>query len=132
MIEGRETPFNVYAFQTVDGTKEGESAEDFVLKYNLGGIRISEVAFRRLQQEISLESFAFRLPVPWGEEELSLFKGLVPLANHIFHSIVVRSSRIPQVDPDDLSLKRWTDASYYEVCSNPAIDVAVEAKAAGK
>jgi hypothetical protein len=132
MIESKETPFNLYAFQTVDGMKEGESAEDFVMKYNLGGIRISEAAFRRLQQEISLESFALRLPVPWGEEELRLFKGLVPLANHIFHSIVVRSSRIPQVDPDDLSLKRWTDASYYEVCSNPAIDVAVEAKAAGK
>jgi hypothetical protein len=78
MIESKETPFNVYAFQTVDGMKEGESAEDFVMKYNLGGIRISEAAFRRLQQEISLESFALRLPVPWGGGGTQAVQGLGP------------------------------------------------------
>jgi hypothetical protein len=137
MIESKDTPFNVYAFQTadamaVDNMKEGESAEDFILKYNLGGIRISEAAFHRLRQEISLDTFAVRLSVPWGAEDMRLFKGLVPLANDIFHSIVIRGSRIPQVDAEDLSLKRWTDASYYEVCSNPAVDVAIAAKAAGR
>ena len=54
-IAGVEGPFNVYAFQTVKDADAGESPEDFILKYNLNGIRLSEAAFQRLQQEISLE-----------------------------------------------------------------------------
>jgi hypothetical protein len=129
-IEALQSPFNVYAFQTVSDADAGENAEDFILKFNLNGIRMSEAAFRRLQQEISLEPCRLELPELWGKEGFRLYSGVVPLGNDIFRRIVVRGSRIPQVDPGNFSLQHWTERWYYEVCSNPAIYAALEGKAA--
>ncbi|GAC1428625.1 MAG: hypothetical protein NVS1B11_11430 [Terriglobales bacterium] len=127
-----ETPFNVYAFQTVDDSDAGESPDDFILKYNLGGIRISEAAFEKLKQEISLAPLALSLPQMWGTEEFKLFSGLVPLGNDIFRKIVVRACRLPQIDARDFTLKKWTDKWFYEVCTNSAIYAALEGKAVSK
>jgi hypothetical protein len=129
-IERVESPFNVYAFQTVNESDAGESPDDFILKYNLNGIRLSEAAFRQLQQEISLEACQLDFPALWGSEEFHLHSGLVPVGNDIFKKIVVRSSRIPQIDPQKFSLQHWTERPYYEVCSNPAIYAMLEAKTA--
>ena len=127
-IERVQSPFNVYAFQTVNDRDAGESPDDFILKYNLNGIRLSEAAFRQLQQEISLEACQLDLPTLWGSEEFQLHSGLVPVGNDIFKKILVRSSWIPQIDPQKFSPQRWTTLPYYEVCSNPAIYTLLEAK----
>jgi class 3 adenylate cyclase len=129
-IAGVEGPFNVYAFQTVKDTDAGDSPDDFILKYNLNGIRLSEAAFQRLQQEISLEPCPLDLPKLWGSEAFQLHSGLVPVGNEIFKKILVRSSVIPQIDPHKFSLEHWTERRYYEVCSNPAIYAMLEGKAA--
>lgn len=128
-VEGLSSPFNVYSFQTISDGDAAESPDDFIMKYNLNGIRMSEAAFRRLQQEISLEPCKLQLPRLWGSEDFTLLYGLVPLGNGIFHQIIVRESRMPQIDPRDFSLQHWTERSYYEVCSNPAIYAALESKA---
>ncbi len=123
-------PFNVYAFQTVKDTDAGESPEDFILKYNLNGIRLSEAAFQRLQQEISLEPCLLDLPKLWGSESFQLHRALVPVGNEIFKKILVRTSRIAQIDPHKFSLQHWTERPYYEVCTNPAIYAMLEGKTA--
>jgi hypothetical protein len=132
-VESLSSPFNVYSFQTISDGDAAESPDDFIMKYNLNGIRMSEAAFKRLQQEISLEPCKLKLPQLWGSEDFVLLYGLVPLGNGIFHQIIVRQSRMPQIDPKDFSLQHWTERAYYEVCSNPAIYAALESKAnAGK
>jgi hypothetical protein len=126
-----KVPFNVYAFQTV--SEEGENPDEFLLKYNLDGIRISEAAFKKLAQEISLEPVATAFPGLWNLEEFRLHSGLVPLGSGIFRKIVIRSSRIPLIDARTFTLKGWTDRWCYEVCSNPAVYAEIECKAvAGK
>ena len=129
-VAGIEGPFNVYAFQTVKDADAGESPEDFILKYNLNGIRLSEAAFQRLQQEISLQPCPLDVPRLWGSEAFTLQSGLVPVGNEIFKKILVRSSCIPQIDPQKFSLQHWTDRRYYEVCTNPAIYAMLESKTA--
>jgi len=128
-VQGAKSPFNVYAFQTLSEAGSGESAEDFLFKYNLNGIRISQAAFQRLQQEISLEPCRLDLPALFGSEVFRLHRGLVPLGNDIFKKILVRSSQIPQIDPQKFSLQHWTDQWYYEVCSNPDIYAMLDGKA---
>jgi hypothetical protein len=133
VMEQMKTPFNVYAFQTVSDDDALESPEDFIMKYNLSGIRLSAAAFQKLQQEISLAPLQLPLPALWGSEEFRLYSGLVPVGNDIFRKIVVRGSRIPQIDTHDFTLQHWTEKWYYEVCSNAAIYSALEEKsAAGK
>ncbi len=129
-VEGLQSPFNVYAFQTMGDAEAGESADDFIMKYNLNGVRMSEPAFQRLQEEIALEQCKFDLPRLWGKEEFQLWRGMVPLGNDIFRKVIIRSSKIAQIDAASFGLNRWTDRCYYEVCTNSAIYSMSDAKSA--
>jgi len=125
-MEGLQTPFHVYAFQTVSDADAAESTEDFIMAFNLGGIRLSPAAFEKLRVEISLEPLSLELPKLWAEEDLKLHAGLVAVDNDIFRKIVVRESRIAQIDPRNFTLQKWTEKPYYEVCTDAAIYAALE------
>jgi hypothetical protein len=121
--------FQVYSV-LVGGSGENVSAEggaeEMRLNYNVGGICLSEAAFHKLEQEISLSVWApnSRQPGfsgPWVDEQSEFFIGTVPIANGIFRKIAIRKNRIAQVDVRDLSILHWTDRYYYEVCANPAV-----------
>jgi len=125
-LNGAETLFNVYNFQTVDDEDTGGNPEEFLLRYNIGGIHINEAAFQKLSQEISLQAHDLTLPTIWDQEVVRLYSGLVPVAQGSFHRVVVRQGRIPHVEARDFTLKQWTDRLYYEICTNPAIYEYVE------
>ena len=128
-----ETPFRVYAFQTVSDADVQDSPDDFILKYNVSGIRMSQAAFDKLKSEIKLETLGLKLTKVYEGEDCRLWSGLVPIGNDIFRKIVVRGSRMPQIDPHDFSVLKFTDKWYYEVCSHPAVYAKLESKnAAGK
>lgn len=127
-VEQLRSPFNVYVFRAAnDGAEVGD---DSILNYNLNGIRMSEAAFKRLQQEITLEACHQPFPQLWGKEEFQLHTAMVPVGNGIFRRIMVRASRIAQIDPRSFSLQRWSPQLYYEACSNPEVYELFEAKAA--
>ena len=123
---GMAAPFNVYEFRT------GESVESEPMRYNVGGIRMSEAAYRRLCEEVSLEQCSMDFPRLWGSEEAVFYSGLVPLGTDIFRRIVVRASRVPVIDSSQFSLTLWTDAPLYEICSHPGVYAGLEKVAAAK
>jgi class 3 adenylate cyclase len=128
VMESQAGPFHVYAFQSAEMDADG-NPEDVIVSFNLGGIRMNEAAFRKLQQEITLEPLKVRLPASLASSdrgEYRLFTAIVPVDHAIFRNIVVRQSRIPRIDSSDFSVKGWTERSYYEVCTDPAIYVALE------
>ena len=43
-------------------TMLSSNSEESLLSYNLGGIRMNQAAFRKLEQEISLVPLAVKLP----------------------------------------------------------------------
>jgi class 3 adenylate cyclase len=122
--------FRVYAFQAAEPQAEN-NPEDVILSFNLGGIRLNDAAFRRLQEEVMLEPVTTRLPAPASDKgEYRLFSAMVPLDRSIFHNIVVRESRIPRIDPTDFTILGWSDRCYYEVCTDPAIYALLEKRKA--
>lgn len=125
-MHGMTVPFNVYEFRA------SESLEAEPMKFNVGGIRLSEPAFQRLAEEISLTSCTLDFPLLWGSEEAKFFSAVVPVSSDIFRRIVIRASRIPLVDSADFSLVQWSEASIYEVCTNPAVYESFEKQAAAK
>jgi hypothetical protein len=127
VMEKLETPFRVYAFQTVSDADAAGSAEDFAIAYNLGGVRINEAAFGKLKQEISLELCRIELPALWTNEPYHLYRGLVPIGNDIFRKVVVRESKVALIDPRTFTLVKWGDRSYYEVCTSPEVYSLLEA-----
>jgi hypothetical protein len=46
--------------------------------------------------------------------------------NDIFRKIVLRESRVAQVDPRNFTLQKWTEKAYFEVCTDPAIYAELE------
>jgi class 3 adenylate cyclase len=132
-MESHAGPFHVYVFETANQSAS-TNPEDSLLCFNLGGIRMNEAAFRRLQQEISLVPLAVKLPSSLapdkGEYKLSI--GTVPVDRDIFRKIVLRESRIPRVNSDDFTVEGWSERNYYEICTDPAIYGALEKKKAAK
>ncbi len=134
IMEPQAGPFHVYAFQAAELDADG-NPEDVIVSFNLGGIRLNEGAFRQLQQEITLEPLKVRLPPQLASSdkgEYHLFSATVPVDHDIFRKIVVRSSRIPRIEPADFSVTGWTERSYYEVCTDPAIYAALEKRKGAK
>jgi len=128
VMEAQAGPFHVYAFQAADQDADG-NPEDVILSFNLGGIRMNETAFRKMQQEITLEPLKVKLPPSLASSdrgEYKLFSATVPVDREIFRKIVVRESRIPRINPADFSIKGWTERSYYEICTDPVIYSALE------
>jgi class 3 adenylate cyclase len=125
-MEGMAVPFNVYEFRTA------APAEADPMKYNVGGIRISEAAFNRLRAEISLEECKLDFPRLWGSENICYWNALVPVGADIFRRLLIRGSQAPVVETADMRLVRWTDNQVYEVCTNPAVYTALEKTIAQK
>jgi hypothetical protein len=127
---GVESVFNVFAFQTIDDADTAGQPDEFLIRYNIGGIVLDEDAFTKLQQEISLSPHDLALPTLWEEGKVRLFSGVVPVAPEIFHKIIVREARIPHIDAREFQLKEWTGRKYYEVCTNPAVYELLESQTA--
>ncbi|HSM84835.1 MAG TPA: hypothetical protein VLT16_01730 [Candidatus Limnocylindrales bacterium] len=126
LLEGRELLFNVFTFKTVEDAATGGNPEEFLLRYNIGGIHISQAAFHKLASEISLQAYDVEVPMIWRTATVRIYSGMVPLGQGMFHKIVLREGRVPHVDPRDFSLKEVTDQFYYEVCIHPRIYEAIE------
>jgi len=128
VMEPQAGPFHVYAFQAAELDENG-NPEDVILNFNLGGIRMNEAAFRKLEKEITLEPLKVRLPASLASSdkgEYKLFTATVPVDKDIFRKIVVRESRIPRIDATNFTVKGWTDRKYYEICTDAAIYGALE------
>jgi hypothetical protein len=126
LLEGRELLFNVFSFKTVDDADTGGNPDEFLLRYNIGGIHMNEAAFRKLRSEISLQAFDVQVPMIWNKSAARVYAGMVPVGQGSFHQIIIREGRIAHVDARDFSLKQITDRNYYEVCSHPKIYQAIE------
>lgn len=122
--------FNVFSFKTVEDQHTGGNPDEFLLRYNIGGIHINEAAFKKLQTEISLQPHDLMLSLIWDRRPVRLFSGVVPIGQGLFHKIVIREGFIPHIDARDFALKQYTDRRYYEVCTNSMIYKAIEASQA--
>ena len=115
------TQFNVFAFQNAEGAANGDDPDEFLVRYNIGGVHLDQAAFEKLCQEISLRTGNLQLPMIWGREPVRLYSGVVPLPSGGFQTLVVREGRVAHVDPRTFAFKRWTDLRYYEACTSTEI-----------
>jgi hypothetical protein len=109
---------NVMVFQqSVNDAFRGEKGMT-TFRYNLNGIELAPVAFKKLQSEIALRQFRIRLP---GDQESTRFyAGQFPDIKGEKHEVVIREGRIKvwQEDGEDYPM---TDSLYYEVVTNKTI-----------
>src|SRR5215470_12810906 len=119
MLAKQKSLFSVFQFLN---TMEGASAEEldeFLVRYNMNGIELNEEGFKKLSEEISLDSVETRLEMPWGKQDVTLFYGEVPLGESV-ELLVLRKAFARQLLPDG-KVGRATEHCYYEVCTSPAL-----------
>src|SRR5215469_1851578 len=119
MLSRQKTHFSVFQFLN---TMEGASAEEldeFLVRYNMNGIELNEEGFKKLSEEISLDSIETRLDLPWGKQNVTLFYGEVPLGESV-DLLVLRKAFARQLLSDG-KVGRATEHAYYEVCTSPAL-----------
>jgi hypothetical protein len=126
LLENREAMFNVFCFKTVEDEDTGGNPDEFLMRYNIGGIHINEAAFEKLRAEISLQAFDMQVPMIWDRHKVRLYSGVVPVGQGAFHKIAIREGQIAHIDARDFSLKRYTDRRYYEIVTHPKIYQALE------
>jgi class 3 adenylate cyclase len=114
LLAEHTSPFNVFVFQTVmEGTTE-EEVQEFLIRYNMNGIELNEVGFKKLSEEIALAETEVDCPMPWGRERCKIFMGEVPIGEKL-NPIVIRRGLVRQL----LSGGKVGDPGtheYYEVC----------------
>ena len=57
----------------------GGNPDEFLLRYNIGGIHINAAAFQKLQTEISLQAYDLDVPMIWNNTTVRVYAGVVPL-----------------------------------------------------
>ncbi|HVP43999.1 MAG TPA: hypothetical protein VMS96_11240 [Terriglobales bacterium] len=120
-LEGNKTPFTVFSFQTVSDADTGGTPDEFLVRYNIGGIHINQAAFDKLKTEISLEPRELPLATLLGGKTARIYSGMVPVPSGGFHLIAVREGRVPHINASEFTLKEWTDRRYYEVCTSEEV-----------
>ncbi len=120
-LAGNKTPFTVFSFQTVNDADTGGTPDEFLVRYNIGGIHLNQAAFDKLKTEISLEERELPLPTVLGENTVRIYTGMVPVPSGGFHLIAVREGRIPYINAAEFTLRQWTERRYYEVCTSEEI-----------
>ena len=119
MLGKQKTHFSVFQFLTAMEGASAEELDEFLVRFNMNGIELNEEGFQKLSDEISLESIAMKLEMPWGKEAVTLFYGEVPMGENV-ELLVLRKGQACELLSDG-KVGGPTEHSYYEVCTSPAL-----------
>jgi hypothetical protein len=127
LVVDNQSPFRVFVFQTMlEGAAE-EEAQELLIRFNVGGILLNEEGFQKICEEISLTTVEAAFALPWGEEQVQIFFGEVPVGNGL-EKIALRKGFVRYLLPGG-GFGGPSHMTYYEVCANPRIVELAEALA---
>ena len=90
------------------------------LRYNVNGIELDSPAFEKLRQEIDLRVLKVALP-DLNNKRVKLHTGIFPTKSGKYQRLIIRESRVPEINPRTFRVKRLTSEAYYEVCTHPVL-----------
>jgi len=120
LMEKKKPPFNLYVYQTALGEEINITSDDLFARYNVNGIELNASGFKKLSEEINLQVIECNIP-ELGKEKIKIYTGKFPTKSGKYQRLIIREALIPEVSPEDLTVKHMTDKRYYEICLNPKI-----------
>jgi hypothetical protein len=119
-IHNPKYPFNLYVFQKASENNAHSPEDDLFLRYNVNGIELNAEGFKKLSQEINLQSLTCHIPELQGEE-IKFHTGKFPTVTGKYQRLIIREDRVPVVSAHDFCIIGKTDQKYYEVCTHPLL-----------
>lgn len=120
------SPFNVFLFQTMKVLAEEEEAEEFLIRWNVNGIQLNREGFEKLAEEAALVPLEAKVPMPWGQERVTLYAAQVPVGE-AFELIVVRKGLVRFLNEKGEISEPGT-LEYFEICTHPKVLQFAEAR----
>ncbi|NKB34549.1 MAG: hypothetical protein GKR91_15765 [Pseudomonadales bacterium] len=123
----KKSLFNVDVLQIGEGdTKKGEKGQHY-LRYNVNGINIDDLAFKKLKTEIPLKSLRMKL----NAKDYLFHVGQYPDMNGRKKDLVIREGKVGLWLDNEIHDDPDSDESYYEVVVNRKV-LPLVLEAAGK
>jgi hypothetical protein len=119
LLARQKTLFSLYQFLTSMEGATSEELDEILVRYNVNGIELNEEGFKKLSEEISLDSIETKLELPWGKENVTLYYGEVPMGDSV-ELLVLRKGLARQLLADG-KIGGPSTHCYYEVCTSPAL-----------
>jgi hypothetical protein len=119
LLAGQRTLFSLYQFLTAMEGASSEELDEILVRYNMSGIELNDEGFKKLSEEISLDSIETKLDLPWGRENVTLYYGEVPMGDSV-DLLVLRKGLARQLLADG-KIGGPSTHCYYEVCTNSAL-----------
>jgi hypothetical protein len=119
-LSGKKLPFNVYEMEPRLDPETAVLFNTKVLRYNVKGIALAPIGFRKLSREIHLDKLECVIP-EIQPEPLTLYTGKFPTVAGNYQRLVVREALVAEVALKDLSVIGQTETAYYEVCTHPEV-----------
>ncbi len=116
--------FRLFLFQTMMEDVAEDEADEFLIRFNLNGVELSEEGFRKLQEEIALTSIEADCVMPWGKERVTFYAGETPVGDGI-EPVLIRRGFVRQLLPGG-KIGAAGARAYYEVCTSPKVFELVE------
>ncbi len=125
VINKNKKPFNLYVYQSSLDNDKDLSDDEIILRYNVNGIELNEVGFKKLSAEIDLKTMNFMIP-EMQKEPITIHTGKFPLVTGTFQSLIVREDWVHELNPVDLKILDKVNRKYYEVCTQETMKQFVE------
>ncbi len=127
---GQQTStFKLFVFQTLMEDVAEDEADEFLIRFNLNGIELSEEGFAKLAEEISLNSMETECQMPWGRERTTFYYGEAPIGETL-EPVVIRKGYVRQLLPGG-KIGLPGSHAYYEVCTSPKVFEMIETQVIG-
>lgn len=120
LMSGDNNLFRVFYFQCLPPAGMEELEEQFFFRYNVMGVALDQEGFQKVQEEISLSRIPFKTDWLGRKEEITLYRGTVPIGNG-FEKLIIREAQVPRLRLPGGQLEEWTGRRYYEACVNPKL-----------
>jgi class 3 adenylate cyclase len=119
LLAGQKTLFSLYQFLTSMEGATSEELDEILVRYNVNGIELNDEGFKKLSEEISLDSIETKLELPWGKENVTMYYGEVPMGDSV-ELLVLRKGLARHLLADG-KIGGPSTHCYYEVCTSPAL-----------
>jgi hypothetical protein len=117
-LKNQNPIFNLYVFKNAAEEETEDTADEFLLRYNVNGIELSVDGFNKLAKEINLKTVSY---VAGKDENVKLYTGKVPTLTGHFQHLAIREAIIYEVTPETMNVTGETSRKYYEVCTHQEI-----------
>ncbi len=120
LLKNKKSLFDLYVYQSATDEEVRQTPDDILLRYNVNGIELNSLGFKKLSEEINLTAFEWEAPES-QPKRIKMFTGKFPLATGRFQRLIIREGIIPQVDPETFRTIKNTGRKFYEICTHPKV-----------